>query len=61
MVHIYFEPALAVMFCELVSAYKRFLMKDGRMVVKLDKALYGCIESAKRWYQHLIEGLGVRS
>jgi len=60
-VHMYFEPALASMLCELVPAYSRFLMKDGRIVVKLDKALYGCIESAKLWYQHLkgtLEGLG---
>ena len=60
-VHMYFEPALASMLCELVPTYSRFLMKDGRIVVKLDKALYGCIESAKLWYQHLkgtLEGLG---
>ena len=60
-VYMYFEPALATMLCELVPEYKKYLMKDGRMVVKLDKALYGCIESAKLWYQHLkgtLEGLG---
>ena len=49
----YFESALAAMLCELVSEYKKYVKKDDTMVVKLDKALYGCIESAKRWYQHL--------
>ncbi len=31
------------------------------MVVQLDKALYGCVESAKLWYDHLrktLESLG---
>ena len=41
------------MLCELVSEYKKYVMKEGRMVVKLDKALNGCIESAKLWYQLL--------
>ena len=27
--------------------------KDGRSTVKLEKALYGCIQSAKLWYNHL--------
>ena len=48
--HMYFEPALAALLCELVSEYKKYVMKDGRMVVKLDKALYRCIESAELWY-----------
>ncbi|NDB85962.1 MAG: transposon Pol polyprotein, partial [Alphaproteobacteria bacterium] len=26
---------------------------DGTMIVKLSKALYGCVESAKLWYEHL--------
>ena len=49
------------MLCEFVLEYKKYLMKDGRMVVKLNNALYGCIESAKLWYQQLkgtLEGLG---
>lgn len=27
--------------------------KDGRSTVKLEKALYGCVQSAKLWYNHL--------
>ena len=38
---------------EHVLEYKKFIMKDDNIVVKLDKALHGCIESAKLWYQHL--------
>ena len=61
MVSMFFEPALATMLCELVPEFKKYLMKDGRMVVKLDKAFFGCIEYAKLWYQHLkgtLERLG---
>ena len=43
----YYETALVAMLCELVPEYKKFVMKGGRMMVKLDKSLYGCIESAK--------------
>ena len=52
-VHMYSEPVLAAIVCELVSEYKKYVMKDGKMVVELDKALYRCIDSAKLWYQHL--------
>jgi hypothetical protein len=30
--------------------YKKYVRSDGTMVVRLNKALYGCIESAKLWY-----------
>jgi hypothetical protein len=33
--------------------YKRFLCKDGTIVVRLKKALYGCVESGQQWYTHL--------
>jgi histone deacetylase 1/2 len=35
------------------AKYKQFLREDGSMVVKLSKALYGCIESAKLWYAEI--------
>jgi hypothetical protein len=33
--------------------YKQYLRSDGTMIVKLSKALYGCIESAKLWYAEI--------
>jgi histone deacetylase 1/2 len=33
--------------------FKQYLRTDGSMVVKLSKALYGCIESAKLWYAEI--------
>ena len=33
--------------------YSQYRREDGSMVVKLNKALYGCIESAKLWYNEI--------
>ena len=35
---------------QLDDKYKEFLNKYNNITVKLDRALYGCIESAKLWY-----------
>lgn len=39
--------------CLLVPAYREFVREDGTMIVKLTKALYGCLESAKLWYDSI--------
>lgn len=51
------DPRMAEMMCEIDSDYRKFLRVDGSMVVKLVKALYGCIESAKLWFEVLVEAL----
>ena len=33
--------------------YKTYIREDGSLVVKLKKALYGCVQSAKVWYDTL--------
>lgn len=33
--------------------YSNFLNKNGNLTVKLNKALYGCIESSKLWYDYI--------
>lgn len=33
--------------------YAQYLTRNGTMIVRLDKALYGCVESAKLWYDDL--------
>jgi len=35
------------------GTFARNISTDGRVTVKLNKALYGCIQSAKLWYDHL--------
>lgn len=52
---------LADFVCEISPEYATLRTKDGSLVVKLDKALYGCIESPRLFYCHLrtsLEGLG---
>jgi Reverse transcriptase (RNA-dependent DNA polymerase) len=37
----------------LDPSYKKFVNANGTCVVKLKKALYGCVESAKLWYEKI--------
>ena len=53
----FIEPELAKILVSLDKKYRSFLRKDGSLIVKLKKALYGCVESAKLWYDHLTTGL----
>ena len=39
--------------CEVDSSYRPFVSTDGSLVVRLKKALYGCIQSALLWYREL--------
>ena len=46
---------------KLDVSYKRYVNAAGQIVVRLLKALYGCVESAKLWYEHFracIEKIG---
>ncbi|MDP2815610.1 MAG: reverse transcriptase domain-containing protein, partial [Rectinemataceae bacterium] len=47
------EPALAHIACIIRPDWKCFQDPGGAMVVKLKKALYGCVESSALWYQDL--------
>jgi hypothetical protein len=38
---------------EIDPSYEQFVTKNGTCVVKLNKALYGCVESARLWYDKL--------
>lgn len=44
---------LASMLVEKYTSMERHLHKDGCLYVKLKKAIYGCIESAKLWFEYL--------
>ena len=41
----------------LDRSYSKYLCSDGTIVVELDKAMYGCIESALLWYETLRDSL----
>jgi histone deacetylase 1/2 len=52
-VYLTLEPEIAKVYCEIVPSAKAFLNRDGSATVRLRKALYGCVESAKLWYLHI--------
>jgi hypothetical protein len=47
------DDKMAMILVKIRPEYEKFLNEDGSMIVQLDKALYGCMESAKLWYDHL--------
>jgi hypothetical protein len=58
------DPKLAMILTKIRPDYKPFLDADGTLVVQLDKALYGCVESARLWYDHLrktLEAMGFQA
>ena len=51
------DETSAAILIQIDPSYSQFLRPNGTMVVKLKKALYGCIESAKLWYDLLAKTL----
>ena len=47
------EPLLAKILAKIAPEVKPFIDEKGRMLVMVDKALYGCLDSAKLWYDTL--------
>jgi len=48
------DKTIAAILIERDPSYAQFLdPKSGEIIVKLNKALYGCVESAKLWYDTL--------
>lgn len=47
------DKTITAMLLKLKPDYETFIGDDGYLFVELDKAMYGCIESAKLWYEHL--------
>ena len=52
-VHMSLQPEVADILCRIRPGYERYLNEDGTLVVKLEKALYGLIESSELWYKKL--------
>jgi hypothetical protein len=51
------DPITTGILCVLDKSYASFVQTNQQSVVKLKKALYGCVESAKLWYSRLKEFL----
>jgi hypothetical protein len=60
-VFVSFDKSIAQVVCERDPSFKKFLDEHGNLTVKLNKAQYGCVESAKLWYKTLssfLESIG---
>ena len=49
-VYMTLKKALVDIIVTLDPSYSEFINQKGDIVVKLDKALYGCVESARLWF-----------
>ena len=47
------DRLMTAMLTQLDPSYKSYVDKKGCLTVRLDRALYGCVESASLWYEHL--------
>jgi hypothetical protein len=56
-VYVELEPQLACFLVEIHPEFDEFVEENGKLYAKLDKALYGCIESAKLFYEHISKTL----
>ena len=52
-VHVLLDKVNARLLIELRPEYTKYLRPNGSMVVKLLRALYGCLMSARLWYDRL--------
>ena len=52
-VHMRLDKNMTGMMMKLAPHYSKFMDDRGCVVVRLDKALYGCVESAALWYENL--------
>ena len=51
------DPTLTRMVQRIDPKMKTYVGENGKLVVQLKKALYGCIQSAKLWYERLTQYL----
>ena len=52
-VYMHLDATMSKMMTKLDGSYEQYADNRGCIVVKLDKALYGCVESAALWYENL--------
>jgi histone deacetylase 1/2 len=56
-VYMRLDPILTEILCAIDAEYSDFVEADGGLVVQLKRALYGCVESGKLWYDTLCGAL----
>jgi len=52
-VHMMLDKRMSDMLVQIDPSYQQYLTNKGELCVQLDKALYGCVESALLWHKHL--------
>ena len=52
-VHIRLDRVMSLMLIQLDPSYEKFRDRNDTVVVRLDKALYGCVEASPLWYKDL--------
>ena len=52
-VHMRVDPFMTTLLTKLEPSYAPYVRRDGGCIVKLEKALYGCVESAALWADHI--------
>ena len=60
-VYMRLDRTMSSMVCKIDKTYGEYMDDKGCVVVRLDKALYGCVESAALWYENLsgaLKGFG---
>lgn len=57
LIHMLIDPTLSALLCVMRPEWTKWLDDKGRLTVVLHRALYGCIESGKLWYDTLNEFL----
>ena len=56
-VYMTLDPHIASIITQIDPSFGRYKLKNGSIAVKLLKALYGCVESSKLWYDLLTSKL----
>jgi len=51
------DPLITRLLVQLKPGYGRYVSDNWSVVVRLEKALYGCVKSAKLWYEYIAETL----
>jgi Reverse transcriptase (RNA-dependent DNA polymerase) len=60
-VHMRLNRVMTSMLIKLDPSYQQYCEPDNTVMVKLDRALYGCVESSLLWYNDLKSKLGDNS
>ena len=56
-IHMMLDKVMTELLVQIKPEYKKFVDEKRQICMKLDKALYGCIQSARLWYERLKSSL----